>query len=249
MNAPAVMQGRGYIQCMADFVLPAGPSRILQAAWKPIANHLGAENLTLGGGTALAARWHHRESTDVNLFTAPGAFQRAGLRPTTWEGLIRSVSGLTLEALTVDEVNCHATFREGQLDILSQPPVMPEFHSGDFVAGTSIRLETNAAILARKIHQRILTMGLLYPRDLYDIACAAKLDPEALSAAWAARRTRNLVPTSFALRSFSPGWMRRQERPVLRPAFADIELHAVDIVLAAIDERIKAEQRRGGAEC
>lgn len=242
------MRWRGYIKCMAEFVLPSGPSRILQAAWKPLADHLGTENLTLGGGTALAARWHHRESTDVDLFTAPGGFRQAGLLPATLEALIRSISGLTLEALAVDEVSCHATFREGQLGLLSRPPIIPEPHSGDFVAGTLIRMESNAATLARKIHERILTMGLLYPRDLYDIACAAKLDPEALHAAWAARPARNLVPTGFALRSLSPGWMQRQERPVLRPAFADIELHAVNIVLAAIDERIEAEQRREGAE-
>lgn len=144
----------------------------------------------------------------------------------------------------MDEVSCHVTFREGQLDLLSQPPIMPESTSRDFVAGTSIRLETNAAILARKIHQRILAMGLLYPRDLYDIACATKLDPEALSSAWAARPTMNLVPTRFALSSFSPGWMRRQERPVLRPAFTDIERDSVAIVLAAIDERLQEERHR-----
>ena len=233
---------------MADFVLPAGPGRILQAVGKPLADYFGAENLTLGGGTALAARWHHRESTDVDLFTAPGLFQRAGLHPTTLEGLIRSISGLTLDSLTVDEVNCHAAFREGQLDLLSQPPIMPKYRSRDFVAGTSIRIETNAAILARKIHQRILTMGLLYPRDLYDIACAAKLDPEALKAAWAARRATNLVPTRFALSSCSPGWMRRQERPVLRPAFTEIERDAVSIVLAVIDERLQVEQQRDPME-
>lgn len=229
---------------MAGFALRATQNRILQAAWEQLADHLAAENLTLGGGTALAARWHHRESTDVDLFTAPGGFRQAGLLPATLEALIRSTSGLTLEALAVDEVSCHATFREGQLGLLSRPPIIPEPHSGDFVAGTSIRMESNAAILARKIHERILTMGLLYPRDLYDIACAAKLDPEALHAAWAARPMRNLVPTGFALRSLSAGWMQRQERPVLRPAFADIELHAVKIVLAGIDERIEAKQRR-----
>ena len=228
---------------MADFVLPAGPSRIVQAAWKPLTDSLGEENLTLGGGTALAARWQHRESTDVDLFAAPGAFQRAGLRPTHLERLVRSIPGLTLESLTVDEVSCHATFREGQLDLLTLPSVMPESDSSDTVTGTSIQIETNAAILARKIHQRILTMGLLYPRDLYYIACATRLDPEALNAAWAARHPRNLVPTRFALASFSPGWMRRQERPILRPAFADIEMHTVAIVLAAIDERIEAMRR------
>lgn len=233
---------------MADFALPATQSRILQAPWEPLADHLAAENLALGEGTALVARWHHRKSKDVILFTVPGGFRRAGLLPATLEALIRSTSGLALESLAVDEVSCHATFREGQLDILSRPPIMPETHSGDFVAGTSIRIESNAAILARKIHERILAMGLIYPRDLYDIACAAKLDPAALNAAWVARPTRNLVPTGFALRSFSPGWMQRQERPVLRPAFNDIELHAVNIVLAAIDERIEAEQRREGAE-
>ena len=233
---------------MADLVLPEGPGRIVQAAWKPLTDCLDAETLTLGGGTALAARWQHRESTDVDLFTAPGAFQRAGLHPAKLEGLVRSIPGLTLESLTVDEVSCHATFREGQLDLLSLPSVMPESDSGDYVAGTSIHVESNAAVLARKIHQRILTMGLLYPRDLYDIACATKLDPEALTAAWVARHPRNLVPTRFALGSFSPGWMRRQERPVLRPAFADIELHAVAIVLAAIDERLEAERRSDAME-
>ena len=163
------------------------------------------------------------------------------------EALARSISGLTLESFTVDEVSCHATFREGQLDLLSRPSLVWQSHSADFVAGTSIRIETNAAILVRKIHHRILTMGLLYPRDLYDIACATKLDPEALDAAWEARPARNLVPTRFALSSFSPGWMRRQERPVLHPAFADIEREAVAIVLAAIDRRLQLEQGRGGA--
>ena len=233
---------------MAELVLPAGPSRILQAVGKPLADYLGTGNLTLGGGTALAARWHHRESEDVDLFTRPGAFQRAGLHPSNLEGLMRSISGLTLDSLTVDEASCHATFREGQLDLLSRPPIMPEYRSGDLVAGTSIGIETNAAILARKIHQRILTMGLLYPRDLYDIACAAKLDPEALKTAWAARRATNLVPTRFALSSFSPGWMRRQERPVLRPAFTGIERDAVTIVLGAIDDRLQEERRRGATE-
>ena len=238
------MQCGEYVECMAEFVLPAESGRILRAAWKPLADQLGAENLTLGGGAALVARWRHRESTDLNLFTAPGAFQRARTHPTTLERLIRSVSDLTLEVLTVGEGSCHATFREGQLDVLSQPAIMPESRSQDFVAGTSIRLETNASILARKIHHRILGMGLLYPRDLYDVACATKLEPEALSSAWAARPARNLVPTRFALSSFSPGWVRRQERPVLRPAFADIERDSVAIVLALIEERLQEERHR-----
>ncbi|MYC52027.1 MAG: nucleotidyl transferase AbiEii/AbiGii toxin family protein [Gammaproteobacteria bacterium] len=61
---------------MAEYHLPAGPAELLETARQTIGKYLGGEHhLRLGGGTALAARWGHRHSTDVDLFVTPRAFK------------------------------------------------------------------------------------------------------------------------------------------------------------------------------
>lgn len=61
---------------MAEYHLPEGPAELLETARRTIGKYLGGEHhLRLGGGTALAARWGHRHSTDVDLFVTPKAFK------------------------------------------------------------------------------------------------------------------------------------------------------------------------------
>ena len=68
---------------MAKLDLPAGPAELLEAVRKPLGHHLGGEHrMRLGGGTALAARWRHRHSTDVDLFVDPADYE--GLRTDAW---------------------------------------------------------------------------------------------------------------------------------------------------------------------
>ena len=46
---------------MAELDLPRGPRELLETVRNPLGYHLGGEHhLTLGGGTALAARYHRR---------------------------------------------------------------------------------------------------------------------------------------------------------------------------------------------
>ena len=54
---------------MAKLDLPTGPAELLEAVRKPLGHHLG-------GGTALAARWRHGHSTDVDLFVDPSDDER-----------------------------------------------------------------------------------------------------------------------------------------------------------------------------
>ena len=62
---------------MAELDLPTGPAELLEAVLRPLGHHLGGErHLHLGGGTALATRWRHRQSTDVDLFVDPADHAR-----------------------------------------------------------------------------------------------------------------------------------------------------------------------------
>ena len=62
---------------MAKLDLPTGPAELLEAVRKPLGHHLGGEHhMRLDGGTALAARWRHRPSTDVDLFVDPSDDER-----------------------------------------------------------------------------------------------------------------------------------------------------------------------------
>ena len=54
---------------MAELDLPRGPRELFHAIREPLARAFGGEeNIRFGGGTALAARWAHRHSVDVDLF-------------------------------------------------------------------------------------------------------------------------------------------------------------------------------------
>ena len=54
---------------MAELDIPPGPRELFQAIHGPLARAFGGEeNIRFGGGTALAARWAHRRSVDVDLF-------------------------------------------------------------------------------------------------------------------------------------------------------------------------------------
>ena len=62
---------------MAQLDLLPGPAALLEATRGPIGEDLGGEeHMRLGGGTALEARWHHRVSTDVDLFVEDGHYRR-----------------------------------------------------------------------------------------------------------------------------------------------------------------------------
>ena len=59
----------GAASIMAKLDLATGPAESLEAVRKPLGHHLGgAQKMRFGRATALAARWRHRHSTDVDLF-------------------------------------------------------------------------------------------------------------------------------------------------------------------------------------
>lgn len=133
----------------------------------------------LTGGTVLAAQWKHRRSTDLDLKVPP----RSGLirldpryDPTFDAAMTRLGAGTPIHAMQQVIIPCF----DGKIDILE---AVSTPRSGQRVLEIDGQPETvlsNAQILSGKLVGR----GLESPtRDLFDVAVAADLDPEALETA------------------------------------------------------------------
>ena len=85
---------------MPELDLPRGPRELFHAVHKPLARAFGGEdNIRFGGGTALAARWAHRHSVDVDLFV-----EREPYRHFHWNTGGRFTLDLTAQA-PVERIN------------------------------------------------------------------------------------------------------------------------------------------------
>ena len=226
---------------MAKLDLPAGPAELLEAVRIPLGHYLGGEHeLRLGGGTALAARWQHRHSTDVDLFVDAEAYE--GLRNS--ERQFRAdleECGADLKTVTVELWHARIFLAgEGEVTVSTSRPVTPYPVSGDTVFGTDVPLETTAEILAKKLNYRIVRNGDIVPRDLYDIAVAQRLAPAELEAALSTLSERHLHDISAELRLLGHGWMERHPQSLSAPASRDDAANAVRLARSAIQRHIRS---------
>ena len=149
---------------------------VLDALIRPISP--GGTMGRLGGGTALAARWRHRRSTDLDITVPVGT------------GLGRydpGRDGRLVERMAAAGAHAHVrprsftfTFEHGKLNLVEMDPQFRVGHAGAEVDGVPMDVYANAQILCGKLHGR---GNVLPERDIFDIAVAAELDAPALAAA------------------------------------------------------------------
>ncbi len=214
---------------MAELDLPRGPAELLEAVRKPLADHLGEHRIRLGGGTALAARWAHRHSTDVDLF----------VDHTTYEGLFRNrhrfSADIELHTGTVEQLGVGPGYtiivlQDGEITVLATPSFTDQPVSGDTVRGTRVALESNAEVLAKKLAHRLATYYIFVPRDLYDIAVARRLDSGALDTAFATIPSASLEDIGHELALLPSNWADGHRQPLLQPAYPQDAVDSVPIV-------------------
>ena len=221
---------------MAELRLPRGPDELLAAIRKPLAYHLGGEHhLTLGGGTALAMRWAHRSSIDLD-FTADYAINdrlpASGLRTdidriTGGKGYVTFTPGLTRIDLPGGEITVDASYS------LTRYP-----RSDDTIAGTQIGLHTNAEILARKLGYRILAEGRYLARDLYDLAVARQADPQTFTTALDTCHPDSLAGLRRNLARLDQAHIVSHSPPLLDPTHPRAASDFLDILERAIDRHL-----------
>ena len=221
---------------MAELRLPEGPAGLLAVVRRPLGYHLGGEHhLTLGGGTALAMRWDHRRSLDLD-FTADFAvnarlpvsgFQADIERLTAGQGYVTFTTGLTRIDLPDGEITIEAS------DSLTRKP-----RAADTIHGTRIRLHTSAEILARKIGYRMLAKGSYLARDLYDLAVGHRADPQAFTTTLDTFHPDSLATLRRNLAHLDQDHIASQSPPLLEPAHAREAGDFLGVLERAIDRHL-----------
>ena len=79
------------------------------------------------------------------------------------------------------------------------------------------------------------------------MAYARRFEPEAIEAAWMARRVVDLDAMIAALSSFSRGWMGRQEETVQGARYPELEADAVEGMLKDARKRFLRRLQGGGS--
>ncbi len=196
--------------------LPGGPREVFAAVEPVLSRYFLPDGYRIGGGTALAGRWRHRHSTDVDLFAEPSLYLAVvtSRGPEMERALIEEVPDILPERSWVEPEHIHLSFPDSEATMLPVAHIHPESPDAPRIRGSAVKAEGVAEILSKKIRLRMLGEGAYLIRDLYDLAAAALRDPEALRAALAAespRRLRRIVEELGTLDSLGG--------TLLRPAF------------------------------
>ena len=168
---------------------------------EPALERLGPEAgpWKIGGGTVLAARWNHRESTDLDLTVNAGAAIPALFAgpDDDFKAEIRRRGG---HSITFDRDRCTVGFSTGKLDLCALDPMPREGHADALVDGEPVVVLHNAQILCGKLRRANRSPV----RDVFDIVVAEKLDPHALAVAVNTRTARDMEAVAAAWRTSNP---------------------------------------------
>jgi hypothetical protein len=116
---------------------------------------------TLGGGTALALRFWHRESKDVDIFLTDAQYLTL-LTPR----LNRMVARMT-DDYTEGSSFLKLRFSEGEIDFIIAPRLTQNPCEVKEIAGRTVQVETPEEIVLKKLFYRAET---LKARDVIDVA-------------------------------------------------------------------------------
>lgn len=126
---------------------------------------------TLGGGTVLMLRHHHRFSKDIDIFVPDPQ----------WLGYFTPRLSDTAQSMTTDYVesgnSLKLVFEEGEIDFVASAPLTDDPWKSEVLVGREIRVETSAEIIAKKVWHR---GDMFTARDIFDLAMVCEKDPGAL---------------------------------------------------------------------
>lgn len=180
--------------------------------------------VVMGGGTVLAARWHHRESTDIDLFVSPST-----MHVLTSEKLL-VVQGLLTRLQGIGQANFNSVsgFLSGQVNDTPFSLAATEFVSenregSDTIEGTNFYAAANEEIFSGKIKGRLHrfeSQSIRVPiRDLYDIVVAAKLAPGVISQVLEGITPKGRSVIAADLRSLPDNLHEQDPKPLLNPKY------------------------------
>ena len=135
--------------------------------------------VVIGGGTALEARWHHRRSTDLDLF-APLPYLSSLMtvpRDQIETELHRLGQPSDRFNAAVGATHLQCVVAGVPISLSGTRGFWKDDHDPCVEASTRMPLAPSADILLRKMQGRTLAQGRALARDAYDFVIARALDP------------------------------------------------------------------------
>jgi hypothetical protein len=129
------------------------------------------DDWSFGGGTVLMRRYRHRISKDVDIFVPDPQYL----------GYVNPRLNDTADALASSHletaISVKLYFPEGEIDFIASKPLTDQPTTEESILGRTVRVETTAEILAKKVWHR----GWAFTaRDFFDFALVATRDPAAV---------------------------------------------------------------------
>jgi predicted nucleotidyltransferase component of viral defense system len=130
---------------------------------------------TFGGGTVLMLRHQHRLSKDIDLFV-PDPQSLGFVNPRLNDIAETLCNSQYVEAATYIKLQ----LENGEIDFVASPNLLPAAHAFERwdLFGQSVRVETSAEIVAKKMFHR---GDKSTARDLFDLALVIEREPEAMA--------------------------------------------------------------------
>ena len=202
--------------------LHAGPREAIGPAIEMLGRWFDLAGVVIGGGTALAARWHHRRSTDLDLFA-----------PVPYLSRLMTVPSDQIDRELQDRVSSPVDASVGTTHlrcVIAGVPVSLSGTHGFWMedqdpcveASTGVPLAASTDILLRKMQGRTLAQGRAVARDAYDFVVAQAVDPISFRDAFAhldEEQAQAVAETFDALADTPP---RAEGRGVEAPAYPAI---------------------------
>ena len=211
---------------------------------------LRAESWKMGGGTILAARWRHRQSTDIDLTTS-ASWQIAELEQNTSNVFTEAMEKLGGTLTGYRKGSIRMAFPDGKLHVYRVGPQPEAGHRVTTIDGEPFEALSTTQILAGKLLNRLSETPA---RDLYDVVVAGRKDRDGLEQAVNMLGVETQAEAAFL-------WDNRRQRieddarETLRAISADEPLvvapeELVDAAIRAIEssryEKLEVEPARPG---
>ena len=192
--------------------------------------------IVMGGGSVLAARWHHRDSTDIDLFVSPATM----VALTNEKRMFYHAVQVQLENWGKVNIDAVSGFLSGKVCQTPCTVAASEFISNHRqasikVGATNFQAATNQEILSGKIQGRMHRRGVRPAstpiRDLYDIVVAAHLDPGVVDRILREITPKGRVVIADDLRRLPGNLHETDSKPIINPQY-QINLEGLPALVA-----------------
>ena len=230
---------------MSYETIPGIQSDVAAQMFEKLTSFIAPEHLSFGGGTVLAARWNHRRSLDVDLFCEPTTYGRLSpAQRARIEKAINEIAGCVPSQTWCEDIATYTEISGIEATVLPGIIVI-EPSNPTTLDGTWLALQSTAQILYAKIAWRMYEGGEIAVRDAYDLACARKHDPRALTQARSHISPRVLEMVAEIIRQLPAGWSGESEKPLIEPRYAWTETELQEAALAALHTPSGPQRLRG----